>query len=397
MRDPPPLADGLASLSGNGIKKRANVPRLAVWLVCLCLLGLGGWSVVQILLPAFDSGTKLRIVHVFLADLNGDEHQDAYMVTNQMHRILFNDGNGDFTLNRELSMYNYVLALGDLDGNDSLDALLTRFENGMMGGDLLFECAEAPADVVIPARSDGVPGQVFAVQDGNRDGLPEGYIAGCCGGGTAMMNYATLFSNYRSCLGTEPPTDAALGDLNGDGALDVFVVKGWRMRDQRTTPNEVWFNDGMGNFADSGQRLGNSEGHAVALGDLNGDGFLDAVVGNRRGGDVWFNDGQGNFAKSNQRLGRGMTNIIFVADPDNDGDLDLFLGGYTSIQVWLNDGTGRFKSGQQIKFGRYDAIAVGEVTGDGVVDVFVGGPNSYQVWRGDGNGHFSADDRSAYR
>ena len=390
----PPWA---VALTEGGLKKLANVPRSAILLVCLCLLALGGITIVQRFLFAFGDETALRVIHIYLADLNGDQHQDVYMVTNQMHRILFNGGNGNFTTDRELSMHNYVFALGDLDGDDSLDVILTRFENRMMGGDLLFECAEAPADVVIPARADEVPGQVFAIRDGNRDGIPEGFIVGCCGGGTAMMNYSTLFSNYHSCLGTEPPTVAALGDLNGDGALDVFVVKGWRARDQRTTAKEVWFNDGLGNFTDSGQRLGNSEGYAAALGDLNGNGFLDAVVGNRNGGEIWFNDGQGNFTKGGQRVGRGMTDIIFVADIDNDGDLDLFLGGETSIRVWLNDGSGRFKSGQSISFGRLEAVAVGEVTGDDIVDIFVGGPDSYQVWRGDGEGRFSALGHSMYR
>jgi hypothetical protein len=392
MRDPPLLADGLASLSGNGIKKRANVPRLAVWLVCLCLLGLGGWSVVQILLPAFDGGTKLRIVHVFLADLNGDDNQDAFLVTNQMHRIVFNDGTGNFTSNRELFMQNYALSLGDLNGDGRLEAILVNFGEGEMK----LECADMPSDVIFPARSEGAPSQVFAIRDANRDGLPEGYIAGCCGGGTIMHNYATLFSNHRSCMESEHPLAAALGDLNGDGMLDVFIVKGWTP-EARTSPNEVWFNDGMGNFADSGQRLGNSEGYAVALGDLDGDGFLDAVVGNRRGGEIWFNDGHGNFSVSKQRMGRGITNTIFVTDLDGDGDLDLFLGGNTSGRIWQNDGDGHFTAGQRITYDDHDAVAVGDVTGDGVADIFVAGTDSYQVWRGDGNGHFSADNRSAYR
>jgi hypothetical protein len=277
---------------------------------------------------------------------------------------------------------------------------LSNFENGMNGGDLITECAESPADFVIPARSDGVLGQVFAIRDGNRDGLPEGYVAGCCGGGTSMMNYATLFSNHRSCLGTKHPAAAAVGDLNGDQTLDVFVANGWMLVDgqpQSTTPNEVWFNDGLGNFADSGQRLGDDQSFAVMLGDLNGDGFLDAVVGNHHGGEIWTNDGQGNFAKSNESLGRGVANTIFVTDLDKDGDLDLFLGGGTSIRVWLNAGAGQFNAGQRIKFDGYDAVAVGDVTGDGITDVFVGGPDSYRVWRGDGSGHFNAGESSAYR
>lgn len=223
--------------------------------VCLCLLAPWGFRMIQGFLFVLGDETALRVNLVYLADLNGDDHQDAFLVTNQAQRILFNDGTGNFSVNRELLMYNYALALGDLDSNGSLDAIMSSFENGMNGGELKTECAEAPAEFVIPARSDGVLGQVFAIRDGNRDGLPEGYIVGCCGGGTSMMNYATLFSNHRSCLETKHPAAAVVGDLNGDGTVDVFLAYGSMRVDgrlQRTTPNEVWFNDGLGKLPIAG-------------------------------------------------------------------------------------------------------------------------------------------------
>src|SRR5574342_45371 len=115
MNDPSWLADRLTGPTVGGIKRLANVPRSAVLLVCLCLLGLGILKVVQSLLADFGDETAQRVILVFLADLNGDEHQDAFLVTNQMHRIVFNDGKGNFASNRELFMQNYAVALGDLN------------------------------------------------------------------------------------------------------------------------------------------------------------------------------------------------------------------------------------------------------------------------------------------
>ena len=77
-----------------------------------------------------------------------------------------------------------------------------------------------------------------------------------------------------------------IGDLDSDGDLDLFVAN-------MDVPNEVWLNDG-GQFVDSGLRLGATppEGFSTkpSLGDLDGDGDLDLFVGSLMGSvSIWFN------------------------------------------------------------------------------------------------------------
>ena len=66
-------------------------------------------------------------------------------------------------------------------------------------------------------------------------------------------------------------SDVALGDLDGDGDLDAFVANDQSWSGQTGHPNQVWLNDGTGNFINSGQALGTLKSMSVALGDLDGD------------------------------------------------------------------------------------------------------------------------------
>ena len=190
---------------------------------------------------------------------------------------------------------------------------------------------------------------------------------------------------------------ADLGDLDGDGDLDAFLGGGGHQLNARA--DRVYFNDGDGNFTNSRQRLGRGWANAVQLGDLDGDGDLDVFVANgnhqSQGGEpneVWMNDGSGNFADTGQKLGHSFSRGVELADIDGDGDLDAFVAnGNPSCcpqrdgqhnKVWLNDGTGRFsESGAEIPRANTVGLALGDLDDDGDLDVvFAQVQQDNEVW-----------------
>ena len=178
-----------------------------------------------------------------------------------------------------------------------------------------------------------------------------------------------------------------LGDLDGDGDLDAFVAN-------NATGNRVYLND-RGVFTDAGQSLGGNMSQEVALGDLDGDGDLDAVVSNvyGQGNRVWQNNGAGVFSEA-QSFGGGDSDGIQLGDLDGDGDLDAFVANDgQGNRVWRNDGGVLNDTGQDLGNHASQSVELGDVDGDGDLDAFVVN-NQYQpnrVWLNDGNGAFSSN------
>ena len=240
------------------------------------------------------------------------------------------------------------IALGDLDGDHDVDAFVTVF-------------------------SELDPSGTRMVGAANRILLGDG-----AGG---LVDNGQRLGGFHS-------EAVALGDLDGDGDLDAFVANSGYV-DQTSgsfvpEPNLVWRNAGAGGMTDTGQRLGPGPSRGVALGDLDGDGDLDAFVAN--GADpgrvppgqpdrVWLNLGNGAFIDSGARLGSADSADVALADLDRDGDLDAFVatdGGPDA--VWLNDGRAHFRgSGQAIGNGHTWNVGLADLDGDGDVDAYLAG------------------------
>ncbi len=168
-------------------------------------------------------------------------------------------------------------------------------------------------------------------------------------------------SNGRLPVFNEYSSQVAIGDVDGDGDLDLCFANGSGFASPGQAQRvRLYINDGNAVFTDeSVNRLGNLIGYGrdVELGDVDGDGDLDMAVANDflTPQKLLINDGNGFFTdESATRIPQFNMSSSHCAfgDIDNDGDLDLWYtrGGSTRFgsgqaQLWVNDGNGVYSNG----------------------------------------------------
>lgn len=271
-------------------------------------------------------------------DLNGDKSPDIFITEETSNEVWLNDGKGAFSTGGQnlASPESSSVALGDLDGDGDLDAFITNW--------------------------NGYPDQVF-LNDGSG-----------------------IFTDSGQKLGDRFGTAVSLGDVNQDGDLDALVANNGEESDNAPV---LWLNDGSGKFTDSNQRLGFTNAYAAVLGDLDGDGDLDAFMANSShngaypADKVWLNDGKGLFSDSEQNLGALYSLTAALDDLDSDGDLDVVTGSWkTGPKIWLNDGKGNLTDSKiRLNSLNNSGVAIADMDGDGDLDMFV----STNTWAA-GNG-----------
>ncbi len=183
-------------------------------------------------------------------------------------------------------------------------------------------------------------------------------------------------------------TDIELGDLNGDGNLDILVGVG-------NGSSYIFFNDGdgSGDFSNAyeigsvEQVRSRSSATSVEIADFDSDGDLDFILGNIND-RLYENDGLGGFSIVEAALfpnTTGLTYEIESGDIDLDGDIDLIFAetrtsgeNYTRTPfqpnnlIYLNNGAGRFSlADTTILAKREDSYAadLADLDNDGDLDI----------------------------
>lgn len=343
------------------------------------------------------------------ADVDGDGHLD--LVSHDDRKVLpvlLGDGQAGFHPEPESSgswtAYPTSLDAGDLDGDGLPDLLVCDGEVFVMRGSpsqtllrgeglpLGSAQAVALADVDGDGRLDAVAWRVADPGHGPSDPAP-GWLTVGHGDGRGGLRGVRRTAAEACAFPSTPHT--ALGDLDGDGALDL-VEASWFGPFART-----YLADGSGGWRPATTLALQNKVDELQLADADRDGRLDLiyVLSWKSQVVVHPGDARGGFGSPIETdLGLGSVSLAGpLADFDEDGALDLLSFTWepsgSTLTVHPGDGRGGFgRPLSQLELGVPSRLVASDLDLDGHLDLLVvhwgSGKGRVQAWSGDGTGGF---------
>ena len=254
----------------------------------------------------------------------------------------------------------------------------------------------ALAQVSFSAATDYAVGntpQSVAVGDLNGDGGLDLAVANNLSGDVSVLlgNGAGGFGAATSYPVGVGAASVAIGDFNGDVRPDLAVAN-------ISTGVVVLLNTGAGLFVAGGTYPAGTTSINVAVGDLNGDSKPDLAVANEHSHNVsvLLGDGAGGFSPAVTFPTDDFARWVAAADLNGDGQRDLAVANLegANVSVLIGDGAGGFAAAVHYPLpgGFPTSLAVGDVNGDGRPDLVASDAGIGGVWvlLGDGSGVFGA-------
>ncbi len=312
--------------------------------------------------------------------------------------VLINLGNGRF-VQQDLPLAGQncaaELAVADFDQDGNEDVVVTENTYGNPSRDnLSFLPGHGDGTFGPESRLPGIQlGTSAGTGDFNEDGKPDLVVASGTGSGITILRG---MGGGQFASGATYPSDGgvngiAVGDLDGDGHLDVIVANS---------------HDGVNRYLGHGDATFSSLPALTAgkwlaqpaLGDFNGDHLLDvAVVSTSHSPGIAILPGRG---AGELRAGlpplplSAGSRALVSADFNRDQRPDLAVVNETSrsLTLFTGNGDGTFRAASQSRTGYYPyALAAGDLDGDGNFDIAVAnlGSSDVSVLIGSGGGSFN--------
>jgi hypothetical protein len=314
-----------------------------------------------------------------IADLDGDGLEDIFLSNYGPNTFFHNNGDGTYsdwtekvglqgpeTLNGFVK-WSVGAAAFDADGDGKPELFVGNF----LAFDPRYRSPGSPERMPSPAEYRGQPSIL--------------YKRGADGRFVDVTKQAGLYFPESKVMGL------TVYDYDGDGLLDIFQANDHQ-------PNSLFRNLGGGAFRDIAAEAGvavNLDGVGTghmhgSLGDVDGDGLLDIFVTDLSYQSLYRAIGPGRFEDIVERSGiRRLMNGAEswgggLYDLDNDGDVDIFAangGADTLVEkkptLLVNDGAGHFTDAsagageyfQGKRSGR--GVAFGDFDNDGRIDIVV--------------------------